>query len=92
MTILILLTLTFIFQPKLIVYLYCNKINHVIVLIRCVVHQDVTLLRKKRWELIFIKGAKCFKAKKAINHQLEAHGYGGDQEEDEEGDDGVCGV
>ena len=34
---------------------------------------------------------KCFEAKKAINHELEAHGYGGGEEEDEEDDDCVCG-
>ena len=33
----------------------------------------------------FIKGARCFEAKKVISHQLEAHGYGGGKKEDEEG-------
>ena len=27
--------------------------------------------------MIFIKGARCFKAKKAINDELEAHSHGG---------------
>ena len=36
------------------------------------------------WRLIFIKEARCFEAKKAINHELEVHGYGGGEEEDEE--------
>ena len=30
----------------------------------------------------FHKGVRCFEAKKAINHGLEAHGYGGGEEED----------
>ena len=42
------------------------------------------------WRLIFIKEARCFEVKKAINHELEAHGYDGGEEEDEEDDDGVC--
>ena len=29
-----------------------------------------------------MKGAKCFEAKKAINHELQAHGYGGLEKED----------
>ena len=36
-----------------------------------------------------MEGARCFEAKKAINHELEAHGYGGGQKEDEEDDGGV---
>ena len=47
-------------------------------------------MKKKRWGLIFIKGTKCFEIKKATNHELEAHGYGGGEKEDEEYDDGVC--
>ena len=48
-------------------------------------------MKKKRWGLIFIKGARRFEAKKAINHELKAHGYGGGEKEDEEDDkDGVC--
>ena len=39
-------------------------------------------MKKKRWGLIFIKVVKCFKARKAINHELEPHGYGGGEEED----------
>ena len=27
--------------------------------------------------MIFIKGAMCFEAKKAINYELEAHSHGG---------------
>ena len=34
------------------------------------------------------KGARCFEAKKAINHELEAHGYGGGEKENEDDDDG----
>ena len=33
----------------------------------------------------FHKGARCFEAKKAINHELESHGHGGGVEEDKEG-------
>ena len=29
--------------------------------------------------MIFIKGVRGFEAKKAINHELEAHGYRGDE-------------
>ena len=36
------------------------------------------------------KGARCFEAKKAINHELETHGYGGGEKEDDEDDDGGC--
>ena len=35
--------------------------------------------------MIFIKGARCFEVKKAINYELEAHGHGGSEEENEEG-------
>ena len=35
--------------------------------------------------MIFIKGATCFKVKKAINYELEAHSLGGGGEENEEG-------
>ena len=48
------------------------------------------VLKKKIWELIFNKGAKCFEVKNATNHELEAHGYGGGEEEDEEYDDSMC--
>ena len=40
--------------------------------------------QKGRRGLIFIKKARCFEVKKAINHELEIHGYGGGEEEDEE--------
>ena len=32
----------------------------------------------------FHKGVRCFEANKAINHELEVHGYGGGEKEDEE--------
>ena len=35
--------------------------------------------------MIFINEPRCFEAKKAINHELEGHGYRGGGEEDEEG-------
>ena len=35
------------------------------------------------WGLIFIERTIYFEAK-AINHELEVHGYGGGEEEDEE--------
>ena len=47
------------------------------------------VLKKKRWKLIFIKGVKGFEAKKAINHELEAHGYSSCEEEDVKYND-VC--
>ena len=31
-----------------------------------------------------MKGVRCFEVKKAINHELEAHGYGSDEKADEE--------
>ena len=37
--------------------------------------------------MIFIKGARCFEAKKAINHELKAHGYRGGEEENKDDDD-----
>ena len=42
--------------------------------------------------MIFIKGARCFKAKKAINNELKAHGHvGGEEENEDDDDDGrVC--
>ena len=49
---------------------------------------DRRVSKKERWRLIFIKGAKCFEAKKAINHELKVHGYGGGKK-DEEDDDSV---
>ena len=39
-------------------------------------------------ELIFIKVARCCEAKKIIDHELEAYGYGGGKKENEEDDDG----
>ena len=39
----------------------------------------------------FRKRVKCFEAKKAINHELQARGYGGGEEENEEDDDGHVG-
>ena len=62
MAILILLTLTFTFQPKLIVYLYCNEINHLIVLIRCVVLRDVTVIFQHvhvNWKYFMIQLKEC---------------------------------
>ena len=38
----------------------------------------------------FIKRARCFKAKKVINHELEVHGYGGEEEDGENNDNSVC--
>ena len=35
-----------------------------------------------------MKGARCFETKKAVNHELEAHDYGGGEKENEEDDDG----
>ena len=37
--------------------------------------------------MYFIKGARYFEAKKVINYELKAHGYGGGEEENEEDDD-----
>ena len=54
-------------------------------------HQiDRGVWKKGRWGLVFVKRASYFEAKKAINHELEAHGYGGGEEKDKEDDDGVC--
>ena len=55
-------------------------------------HQiDRGVWKKRRWGLIFIKGARCFEVKKAINHELEAHGYGGLEEENGDGENGEGG-
>ena len=35
--------------------------------------------------MIFIKRARYFETKKAINYELEAHGHGGGKEENEKG-------
>ena len=55
-------------------------------------HQIIRgVLQKRRWGSIFIKGVSRFEAKKVINHQLEAHGYGGGEKNEEDDDDGgVC--
>ena len=51
-------------------------------------HQmDKGVLKKGRWGLIFIKEARCFEAKKAINHDFKAHGFSNGEEEDGENDD-----
>ena len=48
-------------------------------------------LIKGKVEINFHKGARCFEAKKAINHEPEAHGYSGGEEEDGgNNEDSVC--
>ena len=43
------------------------------------------VLYRRTGGLIFIKGARCFEAKKAINYELGAHSHGGLEEEDGDG-------
>ena len=51
-------------------------------------HQIIRGILQKRWRSIFIKGVSGFETKKTINHELEAHGYGGGEKNEEKDDDG----